>query len=74
MVKGADSPSNINPAARDSSGAILINARSIVPRLRLARRSKMKSRLARIVENAGFFTTILMKLIGKSARKTHRTC
>jgi len=67
MVKGADSPSNINPAARDSSGAVLINTRSIVPRPRIARLSKRRARLVGIVESAGFFTTILMKLIGKSA-------
>jgi hypothetical protein len=42
MVKGADSRGNINPAARDSSCAILINTRSIVPRLRGARVSKTK--------------------------------
>jgi len=74
MVKGADSPSNINPAARDSSGAILINTRSIVPRLRVARVSKMKSGLVESVENVGFFRVILMKLIGETALKTHRTC
>jgi len=68
MVKGADSPSNINPAARDSSGAALINERSIVPRLRVARDSKTKFENHKNAEKAAIFAIILMKLIGEPAQ------